>query len=179
MILPTADIVIVCLIMLSAVIGLFRGLVKEVVSLVIWVCAIAGAMLFAPLLADHLTAAIEASRPIRVVIAFLAVFFGVLIAGGLLQWSLAKLIQSTGLSGTDRFLGFIFGALRGGLVVVAGLILVRPFAETSIWWDQSLLRPELLVFEDDILKLFRLTDADPADLGSLDAGSRDQGSIEI
>ncbi|MCY3820450.1 MAG: CvpA family protein [Gammaproteobacteria bacterium] len=179
MILPAADIVIVCLILLSAVIGLARGLVKELVSLVIWVCAIAGAMLLAPLLADHLSAAIEASRPIRVVIAFLAVFFGVLIAGGLSQWSLAKLIQSTGLSGTDRFLGFMFGALRGGLVVVAGLILMRPFAETSVWWDESLLRPELLVFEDDILRLFRLTGAEPADLGSLDAGTRERGSMEI
>ncbi|MDE0452829.1 MAG: CvpA family protein [Gammaproteobacteria bacterium] len=179
MILPTADIVIVCLILLSAVIGLFRGLVKELVSLVVWVCAIAGAMLFAPLLADHLAAAIEASRPIRVVIAFLAVFFGVLIAGGLLQWWLAKLIQSTGLGGTDRFLGFIFGASRGALVVVAGLILVRPFAETSVWWDQSLLRPEMLVFEDDILRLFRLTDTERVDLETTLVGARDEGAIEI
>ena len=62
---------------------------------------------------------------------------------------------------------------------MAGLILVRPFAETSVWWDQSLLRPELLVFEDDILKLFRLTDAEAVDLESMHVGARDEGSIEI
>ncbi len=160
--LPAADIVILTLILLSAVIGLFRGLVREVVSLAIWACAIVGAMVFASPVAEYLTA-IEASRPIRVAIAFGIVFFGVLIAGGLLQWSLARLIQSTGLGGTDRFLGFVFGALRGGLVVIAALIVARPFAETSDWWQESLLRPELLVFEQDILQLFRATDLEAAD----------------
>ena len=156
MTLPAADIVMLALILLSAVIGLFRGLIKELVSLVVWVCAIVGAIVFASPLADYLTA-IDASRPIRVAIGFAVVFFGVLIAGGLLQWSLAKLIQSTGLGGTDRFLGFVFGALRGGLVVLGALILIKPFAQTSDWWQESLLRPELLAFEDDILKLFRAT----------------------
>ena len=157
MILPVADIVILTLILLSAVIGLFRGLVREVVSLAIWASAIVGAMVFASPVAGYLTA-IEASQQIRVVVAFVIVFFGVLIAGGLLQWSLARLIQSTGLGGTDRFLGFVFGALRGGLVVIAALIVARPFAETTDWWQESLLRPELLVFEEDILRLFRGSD---------------------
>ena len=157
MILPAADIVILTLILLSAVIGLFRGLVREVVSLAIWASAIVGATVFASPVAVYLTV-IEASQQIRVVVAFVIVFFGVLIVGGLLQWSLARLIQSTGLGGTDRFLGFVFGALRGGLVVIAALIVARPFAETTDWWQESLLRPELLVFEEDILQLFRGSD---------------------
>ena len=172
MTLPAADIVILSLILLSAVIGLFRGLVKELVSLVVWVCAIVGATVFASPLSDYLTA-VDANPPIRVAIAFAVVFFGVLIAGGLLQWSLAKLIQSTGLGGTDRFLGFVFGALRGGLVVIGALIVVRPFAETSAWWEESLVRPELLVFEDDILELFRTTGVESTDAES--AGSRVRG----
>lgn len=161
MTLPAADIVILSLIMLSAVIGLFRGLVKELLSLVVWACAIGGAIVFASPLAEYLTV-IDASRPIRVAVAFAVVFLGVLIAGGLLQWSLAKLIQSTGLGGTDRFLGFVFGALRGGLVVVGALIVMRPFAEMSDWWEESLLQPELMVFADDILELYWATDAESA-----------------
>ena len=161
MILPAADIVILALVMLSAVIGLFRGLVKELVSLVVWACAILGAVVFAAPLGEHLTV-IDAGRPIRVAVAFGVAFFGVLIAGGLLQWSLARLIQTTGLGGTDRFLGFIFGALRGGLVVVGALIVMRPFVSTSGWWEESVLRPELLVFADDILELFWATDAGSA-----------------
>ncbi len=161
MTLPAADIVILSLIALSAVIGLFRGLVKELVSLVVWACAIVGAMVFASPLAEYLTA-IDASRPIRVAVAFAVVFFGVLIAGGLLQWSLAKLIQSTGLGGIDRFLGFVFGALRGGLVVIGALMVTRPFPELSVWWEDSLLRPELMVFADDILELYWATEAELA-----------------
>ena len=157
MTLPTVDIVILGLILLSAVIGLFRGLVKEVVSLAVWICAVVGATALAAPVSEYLTD-IDVSGQIRVAIAFAIVFFGVLIAGGLLQWSLARLIASTGLGGTDRFLGFIFGALRGGLVVVGALIVVRPFAETSDWWEESLLRPELLVFEEDLLQLFRSTE---------------------
>ena len=72
------------------------------------------------------------------------------------------MIQSTGLGGTDRFLGLVFGALRGGLVVIGALIAMRPFAETSDWWEESLLRPELMVFADDILELFSATDAESA-----------------
>ena len=177
MTLPAADIVILSLILLSAVIGLFRGLVKELLSLVVWVCAIVGATVFASPLSEYLTA-VDANRPIRVAIAFAVVFFGVLIAGGLLQWSLAKLIQSTGLGGTDRFLGFVFGALRGGLVVIGALIVVRPFAETSAWWEESLVRPELLVFEDGILELFRTTGVESTDAESADPGSEDEAFIK-
>ena len=160
MTLPTVDIVILGLILLSAVIGLFRGLVKEVVSLAVWICAVVGATALASPVSEQLTG-IDVSGQIRVAIAFAIVFFGVLIAGGLLQWSLARLIASTGLGGTDRFLGFLFGALRGGLVVVGALIVMRPFVETSDWWEESLLRPELLVFEDDLLQLFRSTEVEP------------------
>ena len=77
MILPAADIVILTLILLSAVIGLFRGLVREVVSLAIWASAIVGATVFASPVAVYLTV-IEASQQIRVVVAFVIVFFGVL-----------------------------------------------------------------------------------------------------
>ena len=147
--------------MLSAVIGLFRGLVKELVSLVVWACAIVGAIAFASPLADYLTA-IDAGRPIRVAVAFGVVFIGVLIAGSLLQWSLARLIESTGLGGTDRFLGFVFGALRGGLVVIGALIVIRPFAEMTDWWEASVLRPGLMVVADDMLELFWATDAGSA-----------------
>ena len=83
-----------------------------------------------------------------------------------------------GLGGTDRFLGFVFGALRGGLVVIGALIVVRPFAETSAWWEESLVRPELLVFEDDILELFRTTGVESTDAESADPGSEDEAFIK-
>ena len=151
--LPIGDIVILGVILLSAVIGLFRGLVKEVVSLGVWICAILAGTVFASPLAEYLTV-IDAGYPIRLAAAFAIIFFGVLIAGGLLRWSLSSLIESTGLGGTDRFLGFGFGALRGAVVVIGALIVMRPFAEPTGWWQESQLRPHFLAFEDDVLRLF-------------------------
>jgi len=70
-----------------------------------------------------------------------------------LQWLLATMVQGTGLSGTDRFLGFLFGSARGVLACIIALIVLRPFAEGADWWQVSVLVPELLAFEDDILNL--------------------------
>ena len=153
--LPAVDIAILGLILLSAVIGLFRGLVKELVSLVIWGCAIIGAMAFAGPVSEYLTG-INVGPQFRVAIAFAVVLIGVVIAGGVLQWALAQMIESSGLGGTDRFLGFAFGAARGCLLVLAALIMVRPFMETTDWWQESLLGPQLLVFEEDVLGLFKM-----------------------
>ena len=150
----TPDIIILIVVLLSAVIGLVRGLVKEVVSLVVWLAAFIIAMAFATTVADEIVSA-DLDPRVRVVIGFAIVFVIVLIAGGLVQWLLSKLIQSTGLSGTDRFLGFLFGSIRGAVVVIVALIAVRPFVEADDWWAESELRPQLLAFEQDVVDLLR------------------------
>ena len=90
---------------------------------------------------------------IRLVIAFVLIFVATLIVGSLVQWLVAKLIKGTGLSGTDRFLGFLFGSARGLLVCIIALIAMRPFTDQSAWWQTSIITPELLAFEQDVLKL--------------------------
>ena len=149
-VLPTADIVILIVILVSAAIGLIRGLVKEVVSLTIWLSAFVLALAFAGAVADRVVSA-DVDPGFRVVAGFLIVFVAVLIVGALLQWLLSKIVKSTGLTGTDRFLGFLFGSVRGAIVVVVVLIAIRPFVETESWWAASRLRPELMKFEEDIL----------------------------
>ena len=84
-------------------------------------------------------------------------FIAVLIAGAMVQWLFAKLIESTGLSGTDRFLGFLFGGARGIVVCTVILIALRPFAENEAWWQQSLIRPELARLEEGILAIMGQT----------------------
>jgi membrane protein required for colicin V production len=91
---------------------------------------------------------------VRLVVAFAGIFFATLIVGGVFQWLIGTLVQSTGLSGTDRLLGFVFGAARGVLVCLVGLIAIRSFAQTADWWQASRLVPELLAFEHDLLELF-------------------------
>lgn len=144
------DIVVCLLILLSAMIGLARGLVKEVLSLIIWIAAFALSLLFAPTLAEILVGRVE-NDSIRMILAFAAVFVAALIAGAIVQWIIAKLIESTGLSGTDRLLGFLFGSIRGVLLCIVILIILRPFAEEALWWQQSIIIPELVAFEADVV----------------------------
>ena len=148
----TADIVILIVVLVSALIGLTRGLLKELLSLASWFAAFILALYFAPTVADSLKGSV-ADESVRLVIGFISVFAATLIAGGIVQWLVRKLVETTGLTGTDRFLGFLFGSARGVLVCIIGLIALRPFTEDSVWWDASAFTPELLAFEQDVLEL--------------------------
>jgi membrane protein required for colicin V production len=150
--LPTADIVILAIVLLSALIGLVRGLLKEVLSLATWAAAVGLALFFTPQVAELLTARVE-DEVIRLAVAFAGIFFGTLIAGGLLQWLIGTLVETTGLSGTDRLLGFVFGGARGVLVCLVGLIALRTYAQNTDWWQASALVPQLLAFEQDLLEV--------------------------
>ena len=69
------------------------------------------------------------------------------------QWLIAQLVSSTGLSGTDRLLGFLFGSARGLLICVVLLIGLREIAADRSWWQASVLQAELLAFEDEVRDL--------------------------
>jgi membrane protein required for colicin V production len=148
----TADIVILIVVLLSAVIGLIRGLFKELLSLLVWFAAVGLALYFSTPLGDVMSGQIE-DASIRTVVAFFVIFFAVLIVGALLQVLVRQLVSSTGLTGTDRFLGFLFGSARGVLVCIVGLIALKAFEIEAEWWSESRIIPELLAFEQDVLGL--------------------------
>lgn len=146
------DIVILIVVLVSALIGLARGLLKEVLSLASWLAAFILALYFAPEVADRMAGQL-ADESVRLVVAFIAIFLATLLAGGIVQWLAGRLVKSTGLSGTDRFLGFLFGSARGVVACIVALIALRQFAEAGQWWQSSLLVPELLAFEEQVLEL--------------------------
>lgn len=136
------DFTIVAVIALSAVISLVRGFVKEAISLTVWIAAFFIASSYYPHLASFFT---NISEPtIRNAYAIAILFISALILGALINYVVSKLVQSTGLSGTDRLLGLVFGALRGVLVVSAILFFADAFtpAASSDWWRQATLIPE-------------------------------------
>ncbi|MBV2128091.1 CvpA family protein [Arsukibacterium indicum] len=136
------DFVILAIIALSAVISLIRGFVKEAISLVVWFLAFFVASQYYPQLASLFTNITDPT--IRNASAIAILFICTLILGALINFVIAKLVQSTGLSGTDRVLGLVFGALRGVLVVSAILFFMDAFtpAAQALWWQQSVLIPE-------------------------------------
>lgn len=142
-----ADWVIVAVIVISALLSLRRGFVKEALSLVTWVAAFIVARVFTDnmsvLLADYID-----TPSARVIAAFAILFVLTLIVGALINRLISMIVEATGLSSTDRLLGMVFGVARGGLLVV---VLVALLGMTSIkqdrWWQESELIPHFALME--------------------------------
>lgn len=133
------DYVIIGIILVSTLISLVRGFVREALSLALWVIAFWVAQMFFRELSEHLTQWIKVPS-LRMGAAFAILFIGVLILGGLVTFLLAQLIDATGLSGTDRFIGMLFGIARGVLLIAALILLagLTPFPNDP-WWRESVL----------------------------------------
>ena len=143
-----ADWAIVAVLGLSALISVVRGFVKEVVSLLIWVAAAVIASIFYDQLAVWMVDWIS-TPSLRMLTAWILLFVAVLIVGGILNYLLGKLVEATGLSGTDRLLGLLFGLARG-LIVLMVIVIILPSVlpvDQDLWWQESTLIPYFLQYE--------------------------------
>ena len=142
------DWAIIAVVAISALISLKRGFVKEALSLVTWIVAGAVAWMFGGGLSQYLEGYIQTPSA-RVIASCVILFVATLLVGAMVNFLIGELIRVTGLSGTDRFLGMVFGAARGGLLVViaAGLLSLGPVQQDP-WWQQSQLLPRFLLVAD-------------------------------
>jgi membrane protein required for colicin V production len=134
------DYCIIGVLALSGLLGWWRGLIGEVLALACWVIAFWVAWVFGPRLAESFSA-IDAPS-VRLLLGYSICFVAVLIAGAIVSFLMRKLITGSGLSGTDRLLGMIFGLLRG-LALVTLLVFVLGFTPfpREVWWQRSQLLP--------------------------------------
>ena len=132
-----ADYVILGIIAISILVGAIRGFIKEAFSLAVWAAAFLVAFQYSGDLALQLENHIELPSA-RTSLAFAGLFLSVLLVGGLLTFLIGKLVEKTGLSGTDRLLVGVFGGVRG-LILVLALMLVAGLTPVpqDPWWQQS------------------------------------------
>lgn len=137
------DYAVLAIVGASLFLGLWRGVVSELLALVAWVAAFVAARLFAPELSG-LFAALTSDKTVQHLAAFAAVFVGVLIVFGIGRMVIAKLLHAVGLGLIDRGLGAAFGVARGVLVcllaVMAGGVTHLPHQP---WWRDSSFAPPL------------------------------------
>jgi len=142
------DWAIIAIIAISSLISLSRGFVKEALSLLTWIVAGVVAWMFGGALSQHLDAYIQ-TPSMRVIAACAILFIATLLVGALVNYLVGELIRVTGMSGTDRFLGMVFGGARGALLVVllVGLLSLAPVQQDT-WWHESTLIPHFLLVAD-------------------------------
>lgn len=135
------DVVIIGIIAVSALVSVIRGFLKEVISLLTWIAAFWVAVSFSAQLAGWVPASIE-TPSVRLAIAFVALFLLTLVVGAVINYIISTVMDKSGLTGTDRMIGFVFGALRG-VVVITVLVLfagLTPLPQDP-WWQESSLLP--------------------------------------
>ena len=134
------DIVILIIIVFSSAFGLWRGLIKEVLSLLTWIAALLVSRVYSEPLAGLMTGMIE-NDGIRYVSAFVILFFIVMMFGTFLNSLLSKLLSVTGLKLADRLLGAGFGVARGVIIVLVIMFIASMFVSETELWQQSQLVP--------------------------------------
>jgi membrane protein required for colicin V production len=134
------DLIIIAVLALSVLVGLWRGLISEVLALATWIAAFWVAWTYGPDVSMHFEHSIQTPL-LRLLVGYGLCFIAVLIVGALVRFAIRTLVDSTGLGGTDRLLGMIFGFARGVLLVTLMVFLANQtgFAREPMWQQSTLL----------------------------------------
>lgn len=145
---PIIDIIIALALLASVVVGVVRGFVKEAISIAALLIAIWAALYFGPAVGD-ISSSWLSSEGLQMWFGRILVFAIILSIGGLLGWGISKLVRMSVLSGMDRFLGALFGTLRG-ILLLAVFVIGGQFAgfDKDEWWSSSRLIPHVEVVAD-------------------------------
>ena len=135
------DYTVLVILMVSIVISVLRGLVREILSLIGWIAAFVVASMYADELAPVLT--VLPDHPIlRTIVAFLLLLVVVALLMGIVNWAIMRAVQAAGLGLADRGLGGLFGLARGAVIVLA-LVMVAGMTKLPQmdFWRDALLSP--------------------------------------
>ena len=128
------DYIVLIILGLSVLIGVMRGLLREVLSIAGWVAAFLVAKFYTAQLSPLLPQAISADS-LRYMAAFIVLFLSTLIITSLLAMALSQVFKATGLGWIDRIFGAVFGVARGLMIVGMFVMLsgLTDFPKSSSW----------------------------------------------
>ena len=142
------DTLILAVIAISSAFGVWRGFIKETLSLLSWIAALLVSRVYSEPLAGLLESLI-ADPSVRYVTAFSVLFVLIIMLGTALNHFMSKLLVVTGLKTLDRLLGAVFGVARGTVIVLVVLFILNVFVSGSEWWQQSTLIPYGMVLIEE------------------------------
>tara|TARA_B100001559_G_scaffold152787_1_gene128370 strand:- start:324 stop:854 length:531 start_codon:yes stop_codon:yes gene_type:complete len=163
------DLIIAALVITSAIYGLYRGLIRELISLIAWVLAFFLAILFSPNFANLLDPT-WAGETLRLIFSFSAIFVGVLIVSSFIQFIVRKFLSLVGLGSLDRFLGMVFGIARGVVISTILLVLFIELFPTNSWAENSKVSTYLLAYESLVVDLLGVAKSSVDNIPDLDPG---------
>lgn len=137
------DYAVLAILAVSVLLGLWRGVVSEILALAAWVVAFLTARAEAAEVANWLAPHV-AEPALRLAAAYALVVVGVLLVFAILRLALKLLLKAVGLGVLDRMLGGAFGALRGILVLLVAVLVagMTPLPKMD-WWREATLSPPL------------------------------------
>jgi membrane protein required for colicin V production len=126
----------------SLLVGAWRGLVVEVLSVLSWIAAFFLAQWFAPDVARWLPID-GATEVVRYAAGFVLVFVATVFFGSLLAFVIKKLLTAVGMRPADRLLGAAFGLVRGVVMVLAVTVVVGMTPARAAGWWQDAVTPQV------------------------------------
>lgn len=135
------DYALIAIVLISAVVGLVRGLLREVVAVLSWIAALWLAWQFGARLEPHLGGLLEGPQ-VRPWAARVIIAIAVLLIGTAIGAILGHFVRLSIFSATDRLFGFVFGMLRGALLIGVLVMLGQLLRlDEEPWWKGSRLMP--------------------------------------
>jgi membrane protein required for colicin V production len=132
------DWVLLAALLASMLVGLWRGLVYEVLSLAGWVVAFVVAQWLAVDVVVWLPMVQAAPESVQYAVAFVLVFVATIFAAGFLSWLIKRLVETAGLRPVDRTLGALFGLARGVVLLLAlTVVLQLTGVSRDAWWANA------------------------------------------
>ena len=135
------DYIILAILIISAAMGLVRGLLREAIAVITWFLAIVLAWIYGPSL-EPILGGVLVGSPLRIWAARAIIFVGVLLLGGAVSVVLGHYVRVSMFAGMDKFLGFVFGIIRGVVIVGAFTIVIQALRmDEDARWKNSKLMP--------------------------------------